>query len=108
MVVKIDNASKYVKTKGDMDWYKWKVFLKGSGEELDEINYVTYILHPTFPNPIRKITDRTSDFELSTSGWGEFEIKAKINYKTGKIKTITYWLDLSKEGADEPRPEPTP
>lgn len=108
MVVKIDNASKYLKTKGDMNWYKWKIFLKGSDDELDGIEHVTYILHPTFPNPIRKITDRASGFELSASGWGEFEIKAKIKYKTGKINAITYWLDLSKKGAGDTRPEATP
>jgi len=108
MVVKLNNISEHLRRKGDADWYKWKIFLKCSKEELDEIDYVTYILHPTFPNPIRKVSDRSSGFALSATGWGEFEIKAKIEYKTGKIQSISYWLDLSKERTDESRPEVNP
>jgi len=100
MTVTLENISKPVGKKGVNDWFRWKIFLKGSDEELDKIDNVTYILHPTFPNPVRKISDRSSNFAFSTVGWGEFEIKAKIKYKTGNEEKKTYWLNLLKGGSD--------
>ena len=52
--------------------WKWSVWVDGSQEELDQIDHVVYILHKTFPNPVREIRDRESNFRLTTSSWGTF------------------------------------
>jgi len=52
-----------------------------SDRVLDEIEKVEYHLHPSFPNPVRVITDRERRFELKTRGWGEFNLSANVYIK---------------------------
>ena len=55
-----------------------------SDDILDKVECVVYHLHPTFPNPDRKVSDRQNRFRLKTSAWGEFNLSADVyfvNYK---------------------------
>jgi len=79
--------------KGD-DYWQWWVWIDSPQDELDQIDYVTYILHHTFPKPIRKVDDRASKFRLETAGWGVFTIHAKVRMKDGEEKHLTHDLDL--------------
>ena len=74
MSIKIDQGFEYK----DNDWWKWWIWIEGSEKDLDQIDHVTYTLHPTFPNPVRTVDDRTSKFRLETAGWGVFMIHAKV------------------------------
>ena len=76
------------------DWWKWAVWIEGSGAALDLIDYVEWTLHPTFPNPIRKISDRASKFRLNTAGWGVFQITARVQFKDGKQTKLQHYLKL--------------
>jgi hypothetical protein len=59
--------------KGDHEYYRLRVFLDAdTPDRLDEVTAVIYRLHPTFRDPVRRVTDRRSDFEVRTAGWGEF------------------------------------
>lgn len=70
------------------------VWLDGSPEELDQIDHVMYILHPTFQKPVREIRDRASRFRLETAGWGTFTILAKTFYKDGRELVLKHDLKL--------------
>lgn len=37
---------------------------------------VVFHLHPTFPNPVREVTQHP--FELQEQGWGEFDIQISV------------------------------
>ena len=74
------------------DRWRWSVWLEGPPEELDSIDHVTYILHPTFHEPVREIRDRSTKFRLDTSGWGTFTIHAKARASS---RTST-WSKSSK------------
>lgn len=76
------------------DWWKWSLWLDGSAKELDQVDYVVYTLHPTFPSPVRRITDRENNFRLDSAGWGEFEVFLDIFYKDGQIRKRKHWLRL--------------
>ncbi len=77
--------------------FNWTVFLETDSTTLTTIEGVVYTLHPTFPNPIRKVTrGREKGYPLSSNGWGEFTIYAEILFSDGTSETIKYWLDLSK------------
>lgn len=78
---------------GDDRW-KWWIWIEGSNEELDRIDRVIYILHPTFANPVRTVTNRTSKFLLRTAGWGTFLIRAKVIDKDGKETLLKHYLEL--------------
>lgn len=83
-------------TRAEYQYYDWKVFVDEDAQVLESIDHVTYFLHPTFPNPVRTINDPSTGFALETSGWGEFEIRARVQYKDGSTESTSYKLDLSK------------
>jgi transcription initiation factor IIF auxiliary subunit len=87
---KISQDFKY---QGD-DWWNWWVWIEGIPSELDMVDYVIYTLHPTFPNPVRKINDRGSKFKLETEGWGTFTIYAKVVLKNKKEISLKHELYL--------------
>jgi transcription initiation factor IIF auxiliary subunit len=62
---------------------------------------VVYILHPTFRDPVRTITDRESRFRLDTSGWGTFTIHAIAKNRDGHDTKLSHDLVL-------PYPDGTP
>jgi transcription initiation factor IIF auxiliary subunit len=76
------------------DWWKWSVWLEGPDAELDEVSSVEWLLHPTFPSPVREITDRTSRFKLQSAGWGEFLVKARVHKKSNKVLLLAHSLHL--------------
>jgi transcription initiation factor IIF auxiliary subunit len=80
--------------KGDDRW-KWEAFLddEGSGE-LSNVDYVEYILHPTFKEPIRRISDAEGGFALKTEGWGEFDLKAFARMKDGSKRSLSHSVKL--------------
>lgn len=72
-------------TRRDMeDYWDWEMHLEGSREQLNEIAYVEYTLHETFPNPIRRKYDASDGFKLETAGWGEFTVHIRVHYKDSK------------------------
>jgi len=77
-------------------WWEWRAFIddEGSGE-LAQVDHVEYVLHPTFPNSIRKVDNPRGGFALETAGWGVFELKAFVHMKNGKKEKLTHILELS-------------
>ena len=90
MALKLEQDFEY---KGS-DWWGWSVWIDATDEELDEIEYVEYTLHPTFPKPVREISDRSTKFRLETSGWGNFTIYAKAFLKNGETVPMNTDLEL--------------
>jgi transcription initiation factor IIF auxiliary subunit len=90
MTLRIEQGFKYV---GD-DYWDWWVWIDGPDEELDQIDHVTYILHPTFPSPVREAKNRSTKFRLETAGWGVFLIRATVKHKSGKETHLTHYLTL--------------
>ncbi|CCF59230.1 hypothetical protein KAFR_0G01960 [Kazachstania africana CBS 2517] len=56
------------------------------------LSFCTFYLHPTFENPVRKIS--TIPFTLEESGWGEFDMKIVCHFK-GKAGQFSIYHDLS-------------
>lgn len=79
-------------------YMNWTVYLKGSTATFASINYVEYTLHPTFPKPVQQIRASKTNpaFSVSASGWGEFELKAKIVFRSPAQRPLylNYQLDL--------------
>jgi transcription initiation factor IIF auxiliary subunit len=90
MALKIAQGFEYQQN----DWWKWWVWLDGPTSELDQIDHVVYVLHPTFPNPVRVVKDRQSQFRFDTAGWGVFPIRAKVVHKDGKETHLEHDLVL--------------
>lgn len=95
MAVRIRQASEYQWE----NWWEWWIWLDGTTEELDQVDRVVYTLHPTFPNPVRTVSDRSTNFLLKTSGWGEFRIYAKVAKKAGGTVRLVHDLVLEYPAA---------
>lgn len=76
------------------DWWSWAVWIEATADELKNIEAVTYTLHPTFADPVRRVTDRRSKFKLKEAGWGGFTIYARLAMKTGKKRNLKRELTL--------------
>jgi transcription initiation factor IIF auxiliary subunit len=102
--VRVASTSSYL----GKDRYDWKVYLVADPPVLDRIDHVEYILHPSFPDPVRTVTDRAHAFALVSNGWGEFNILVKVFYRNGKTETLQHWLSLRSatpaRTAKPPRP----
>lgn len=81
------------KYKGE-DYWDWSAWIEGSRGDIDKIKEVKWILHPTFPNPIRVISDKASKFKLETGGWGVFNLKATILLGNGEEVKLTKEIEL--------------
>lgn len=82
-------------------YWKWSVWINGSDAELAEIEEVNYVLHPTFPRRFRRATRRDRKFRLNGSGWGEFNIYAKVQKLNGEEIDLKHWLTLREDPSSQ-------
>lgn len=62
----------------------WTVFLKPALDNIDLtplIKKVTFKLHETYENPVRSV--ESPPYQVTETGWGEFEIIIKIHFHAG-------------------------
>jgi transcription initiation factor IIF auxiliary subunit len=90
MPLKIEQDYNYA---GD-DYWRWSVWLEGSDWELDQVQSVTYNLHPTFKNPVRVVESRSDKFRLKAAGWGVFTLYANVLRKDGSKERLSHYLQL--------------
>lgn len=88
--------------KGRDNKSRYKVWIYLEGVYLFYVDYVTYVLHPTFEKPIRKVqrTYSNANCNLIIWTWGVFEVDIKIKLKTGEIVSLTHRLSFDKQLQD--------
>lgn len=92
MSLRLKNDWKYV---GEDRW-DWDVYLVSDNPaELEKVEDVKYVLHPTFSNPVRVVKNRQEGFRLRTNGWGTFLITAFVRFKSGDKVKLEHELDLN-------------
>ncbi|MCX5383496.1 pYEATS domain-containing protein [Streptomyces sp. NBC_00083] len=80
----------------DRDGYRYfrvRIALEGDTDsDLDRVTKVIYHLHPTFRDPDRTVTDRSTGFEMTTAAWGTFSLTADVyvNDRTEPIRLERY------------------
>ncbi len=105
MAIEIKQSSKRIAPRR----WRWAVWLDGDPQELATVEQVVYYLHPTFRNPVRKITTASNNFRLSASGWGVFTLGIEIHQKGGTVETrehdLTFEERLETKEAEETEPQ---
>lgn len=76
------------------NWWQWAIWLEGAGHELDQVAFVEWRLHPSFPDPVRRSADRATGFRLETAGWGVFPINASVMMKDSRVLKLKHDLQL--------------
>ena len=89
--IRIDNTS--TRREDREGWYDWEIHIEPENV-LPQIDYVQYILHPTFYKPMRKVEKSEGGFKLKGTGWGEFNVKVQVTLKNGRTITKYHWLHL--------------
>jgi YEATS family len=90
MAIQIKQDSNYLGN----DYWDWWAKIDGSNKELDNIDRVTWHLHPSFSSPIVISNTRENGFKLETRGWGTFELEAIVHLKTKVELKLTHELEL--------------
>ena len=89
--------------KGITNKHGWRVFVRVEHDELNDsdlIQSVKFTLHETFKKPERLIEQ--APFELSTAGWGTFDIPIHIEWrKELKMMPSDFEHELSFDGEGE-------
>ncbi|XP_043709365.1 transcription initiation factor TFIID subunit 14b-like [Telopea speciosissima] len=88
--------------------HKWTVYVRGAtNEDLGVvIKRAVFTLHPSFNNPTRVI--EAPPFELSESGWGEFEIVITLHFHSDVCdKQLDLYHHLKLYPEDESGPQST-
>ena len=80
----------------------YRVFLYLDGPGLAFVSSVTYLLHPTFPDPKRQVFRTTSNprCKLEIWTWGLFDLVAVVATKEGNTFSLTHELQYDKEFKD--------
>ena len=81
---------------GPEQWM-WTAFVTGPSEQIAKIRCVRYTLHPTFPQPIVDVcttSDARYPFGLTATGWGTFNIRARIYFNDGTSSDLTHFLEF--------------
>ncbi len=76
---------------GGYEHYHIGVWLEADTErEMDHVDHVEYVLHPTFPNRERTSYNRGNDFSITFWSWGTFTVEAHIHFagRSGKEPQI--------------------
>jgi hypothetical protein len=76
------------------DYWRWSAWIEGDDAELDSVKQVLWILHPSFKEARRVTSDRAKKFRLQTAGWGIFMLRAEVELKDGKKKSLRRQLRL--------------
>jgi len=100
MPIRFDNYAKKVGTRRQRDreygWFRWRIYVAEDAPVLDGIEYVDYVLHPSFVDPSRRVADRASAFALEAEGWGGFKIYGTVHLRDGRDEDFEHYLDLGK------------
>lgn len=59
------------------------VRLDGPQRELDEVEFVTYLLQSLAPNPLRHVRDRSGGFRLGQIGRHVLGVQARVHRRDG-------------------------
>ncbi len=97
------NTSKYL---GGGRW-EWTVYINAPQPVLQDIQSVEYTLHPTFPDPVRRVNgigDPRHPFGLTTNGWGTFEIPIRVAMKDGSVRSLRHTLSFVAPPVDQALP----
>ena len=90
------NLTNVAQTLPDKTWH-WTAYISGDAAYVERVRGVIYTLHPTFSNPIQRICETENPlypFALSRTGWGTFNLAARVEFKDGTSRDLTHFLNF--------------
>ena len=83
----------------------YKVWLSLEGPSMPFVNQVTYTLHPTFPDPERRVARTVSNpnCQMVIWAWGVFTVQAVVEDKQGRLIRLEHYLTFNQQITDAKR-----
>lgn len=74
--------------------WEWVAFINAPPEVLEQIDYVEYLLHPTFQPSVVRVRERgaSQPFAMKAVGWGTFQLRLRVVMKDGSSYNLTHQL----------------
>lgn len=91
------------------DYWKWWAWIAAEDADLDAVEKVVWLLHPSFSRSSITVKDRASHFRLDTAGWGTFLLRAELHLKNGdklplrRNLRLAYPIPSEREAAESSR-----
>jgi len=76
------------------DYWRWSAWIEAEDAELDQVNEVVWILHPSFSQSRIVARERSDNFRLKTAGWGTFLLRAEVLRRDGQKRLLKHNLRL--------------
>lgn len=87
------------------DYWHWRAWIEAGADELDAVQEVAWILHPSFNQTRVVVRERAHGFRLESAGWGTFLLRAELLRKDGQKRQLRHALRLEyPDEADPPAP----
>lgn len=83
------------------DYWSWSACIDATPDELDQVESVVWILHPTFEPSRVENRSRQTGFKLTTSGWGTFLLRAELHLRGGELRSLSHMLRLNYPNDEE-------
>ena len=76
---------------GQNHTHRWTFFIKPyHREDLSSfVRKVEFKLDRSFKNPVRVVGE--APYEVTETGWGEFDLHFKVYFRCSKARPVTYW-----------------
>lgn len=88
--IRLNNSARYIGN----NTYEWTAFIEGASHHLAQIEQVVYYLHPSFPRTVYEGDASQANHPITATGWGEFELKARVVLKNGQRREYRHWLQF--------------
>jgi len=69
------------------------IWIDGDSADLDQVEQVDYLLHPSFHKQTRSSKNRSNNFSITIWTWGVFDIRVTLHMKDGSESPLSYFLD---------------
>jgi hypothetical protein len=87
------------------DYWHWRAWIEAEPAELDAVQEVAWILHPSFSQTRVTVRERGTGFRLESAGWGTFLLRAELLLADGQKRALRHALRLEyPDGAETPAP----
>jgi TIR domain/YEATS family len=83
------------------DYWRWWAWIEAEDADLDKLEEVVWILHPSFKQSRVVKRQRPDKFRLETAGWGTFLLRAELSLPDGEKLTLKHNLRLEYPESSE-------
>jgi hypothetical protein len=103
-----ESVTRRIRVREGEDSPLYQVFLFLSGRDLPYVEFVEYVLHASFREPLRKVRRISNNplCKLAVWAWGEFAMHTLVFLKNGERLNIRHEFQFSSEVEKAKRASP--